>query len=89
MHPYKLFYSQDDKVQFTVLNDRSQGGSSLNDGQVELMVRALHIHMYTCTHTFSHRYTHTVTYTHVHTLSSVPTVSTVNHPSCFEKQCPP
>ena len=26
------------RVQFTILNDRSQGGSSLNDGQLELMV---------------------------------------------------
>ena len=26
------------KVQFTILNDRSQGGSSLNDGQLELMI---------------------------------------------------
>ena len=25
-------------VQFTVMTDRSQGGSSLNDGQLELMV---------------------------------------------------
>ena len=25
-------------VQFTVLNDRSQGGTSLTDGQLELMV---------------------------------------------------
>ena len=29
---------QSRKVQFTILNDRSQGGSSLNDGQLELMI---------------------------------------------------
>lgn len=28
----------DDQTRFTVLNDRSQGGSSLQDGEVELMV---------------------------------------------------
>lgn len=36
------FIVQDDSrnVQFTVLTDRSQGGSSIEDGQVELMVHA-------------------------------------------------
>ena len=29
---------EDKKVQLTVLNDRSQGGTSLSDGEVELMV---------------------------------------------------
>lgn len=29
---------QDDKKQFAVLTDRSEGGSSLHDGEVELMV---------------------------------------------------
>lgn len=40
-----LFYdaAQDEekKTQFTVLNDRAQGGSSLSDGSLELMVRSL------------------------------------------------
>ncbi|XP_053573804.1 lysosomal alpha-mannosidase [Bombina bombina] len=31
-------YIQDQNTQFTVLTDRSQGGSSINDGSVELMV---------------------------------------------------
>lgn len=32
---------QDGKAQLTVLTDRSQGGSSLKDGSVELMVSGL------------------------------------------------
>lgn len=38
-------YLRDDGrgVQFTVMTDRSQGGSSLNDGQVELMVNSIGI----------------------------------------------
>ena len=28
-------------VQFTVMTDRAQGGASLNDGQLELMVKFL------------------------------------------------
>ena len=32
---------EDKKVQLTVLNDRSQGGTSLSDGEVELMVSRL------------------------------------------------
>ena len=32
---------EDKKVQLTVLNDRSQGGTSLSDGKVELMVSSL------------------------------------------------
>ena len=34
------FSPQDEakQVQFTVLTDRTQGGTSLNDGEVELMV---------------------------------------------------
>lgn len=31
-------YIKDDRVQMTVLTDRSQGGASLVDGQLELMV---------------------------------------------------
>lgn len=29
---------KDEQREFSVLNDRSQGGSSLSDGQIELMV---------------------------------------------------
>ena len=42
MNIFFLFAHNKDEskgVQFTVLNDRSQGGSSLSDGSVELMVR--------------------------------------------------
>ena len=37
------FLPQDEetKVQFTVLTDRSQGGASIHDGEVELMVMSL------------------------------------------------
>ena len=35
---------EDREVQFTVLTDRSQGGSSLNDGQLELMVHRRLLH---------------------------------------------
>ncbi|CAI8046007.1 Lysosomal alpha-mannosidase, partial [Geodia barretti] len=35
----RIFIKDEDRgVQFTVMNDRAQGGSSLNDGQLELMV---------------------------------------------------
>ena len=35
-----IFVSQDEDrgIQFTVMTDRAQGGASLNDGQLELMV---------------------------------------------------
>ncbi len=32
-------------MQLTVMTDRSQGGSSLNDGQMELMVCSVHVHI--------------------------------------------
>ena len=35
-----LLYSQDNKTQFTVMTDRSQGGSSLQDGNLEVMVKS-------------------------------------------------
>ena len=35
---YLAFQDEKAQMQFTVVNDRSQGGSSLDDGQVELMV---------------------------------------------------
>ena len=35
---FVLFPPQDSDKQLTVLTDRSQGGSSIKDGQVELMV---------------------------------------------------
>jgi lysosomal alpha-mannosidase len=34
-------YIKDSNLQMTILNDRSQGGASLLDGQLELMVSAL------------------------------------------------
>ena len=39
-------YLQDEvskDMQFTVLNDRAQGGSSIRDGEIELMVRNVHV----------------------------------------------
>ena len=44
MHYEKFCSLQDEDrgVQFTVLTDRAQGGSSLKDGELELMVRALY-----------------------------------------------
>lgn len=40
LFPFLFFFSpfQDRKTQLTVLTDRSQGGSSLTDGSLELMV---------------------------------------------------
>ena len=68
---YANDFSQDEakNIQFTVLTDRSQGGSSLNDGQVELMVRHTHTHTRTRTRTRTHTHTHTYTviYTYAHT----------------------
>lgn len=37
--PHPCPPGQDQKVQLTVLTDRSQGGSSVLDGSLELMVR--------------------------------------------------
>ena len=39
MHFAASQFLQDDNIQFTVLTDRSQGGSSLKNGSVEVMVR--------------------------------------------------
>lgn len=33
-----VHFWQDNKTQFTVMTDRSQGGSSLQDGNIEVMV---------------------------------------------------
>lgn len=38
MHLFFWIQDEDRGVQLTVLTDTSQGGSSLNDGQMELMV---------------------------------------------------
>lgn len=38
---------EEKNVQFSVLTDRAQGGSSLNDGEIELMVKV-------CTHFLVH-----------------------------------
>lgn len=35
-------YIKDNNYQMTVLNDRSQGGTSLVDGQIELMVSSVY-----------------------------------------------
>lgn len=34
-----VHFWQDNKTQFTVMTDRSQGGSSLQDGNIEVMVK--------------------------------------------------
>lgn len=53
----------DNRTQFSVLNDRSQGGSSLENGQIELMVRTVNettrrlrsvYHHYYCCYNYYH-----------------------------------
>ena len=41
-------------VQFTVMNDRSQGGGSLNDGQMEIMVCLLWCYSFGIVATYNH-----------------------------------
>lgn len=38
----------DGRTHFAVLNDRAQGGSSLQDGDIELMVLSDHFKIYVC-----------------------------------------
>ena len=39
-----VLYVKDDKLQLTVVNDRSQGGASLRDGELELMIHRRLLH---------------------------------------------
>ncbi|PAA64962.1 hypothetical protein BOX15_Mlig016937g1 [Macrostomum lignano] len=39
--PSQIFINQSDGASFTVLTDRSEGGSSINDGQIEIMLHRI------------------------------------------------
>ena len=54
----EAFYVQDElkKIQLTILTDRSQGGASIHDGQLELMASISGCSLTTCDHRITASY---------------------------------